>query len=425
MLLRFTLENHRSFREEQELSLVASKLKGPNGYLLRTNSEGIEVVPAAVIYGANASGKTNLLDGLQFMRSAVLFSHARGAPGAGVPRSPFLLSAVSQDEPSKFSIDFVAHGIRYHYGFEATDSSFTSEWLYSFPSGKQRRIFERRGQNVEFGPSFKGPKKSIVEFMRENSLFLSTATQNDNEALLPIIEFFRKLAYSSSIQVSKNTISRVYKEEDIDERSIRFLTKIGSGVDGFRKTEVDADERTMLIAKEIFAVVSTHSGDKFNEEDFIKNTGRDIRVELSHSGESGVSCFLPIEAESSGTRRLLVLLSKIFRVLDTGGVALIDELDASLHTLAAEAVVALFSSKETNPNAAQLIATTHDTNLMRSNFLRRDQIWLSEKSHVGSTVLYPLSEIRARRQDDFEKGYLQGRYGAVPFSGDALKLFED
>ena len=144
--------------------------------------------------------------------------------------------------------------------------------------------------------------------------------------------------------------------------------------------------------------------------------GKEVAIELGHRGHDGKSVFLNLDSESAGTRRLLVMLAFVFQALDQGTPICVDELDASLHTHASEAVLALFCSRDTNPKGAQLIATTHDSELMRSGVLRRDQLWFTDKDDDGATRLYPLSDIRTRRGDDFAKGYLRGRFGAVPSS---------
>ncbi len=151
--------------------------------------------------------------------------------------------------------------------------------------------------------------------------------------------------------------------------------------------------------------------------------GPEFAIELAHRGSEGEAIYFDLDHESAGTRRLLILLGSVFHALDDGVPLVVDELDASLHTRACEAVLSLFSSPATNPNGAQMIATTHDTNLLRSPLLRRDQIWFTEKDGEGATHLYPLTDIRTRKGDNIEKGYLQGRYGAIPFSGPIADIF--
>ena len=355
------------------------------------------------------------------MQSAILYSHSQGDPAGGVPRLTFALDAKSSSLPSIVDMDFVVDGVRYHYGFEATDKAFTSEWLYAFPRGRQQILFEREGERkVRFGRELKGRNKVIADLMRPNSLFLSVATQNDHKLLSKVSSFFASLTFNSSVSVESAMVSFLFIDDDVDNRTINFLEKIGSGVTGCRKKETDIPEEQKKFMQEIYA-----ASDKFTGEERAKSIPlreKNIDIELSHNSADGKKRYLAIERESAGTRRLLVLLNSAFRALDKGELLIIDELDASLHTQACEAILALFSNKDTNPKGAQLVATTHDTNLMKSEHLRRDQIWFTEKDKGGATHLYPLSDIQTRKNDNIEKGYLQGRYGAIPFSGSANDL---
>lgn len=412
MLLRFSVTNHLSMKDAQALSLVASSLKDvEDGLLASPAAPGGRVLPAAVIYGANASGKSNVVAALRFMRQAVLLSHSRAEPGDRIPRTPFGLDPACTKAPSTLSADFVTGGIRYHYGFEASDEAFTAEWLDSFPRGRRQTLFERNGQRFAFGRSLRGRNKIIADLTRPNSLFVSAAAQNDHEELSKISDWFRSVRSHSAIDIPSEVASTVIGKNEMDARILTFLEKIGTGVINYRLREIEVPENVQGLHRELLAVA-----EKFGASVSADPT-EDRVVELAHRGQSGEPVYFDLQRESAGTRRLLILLGLTFRALDEGTVVVIDELDASLHTQACEAVLALFSSQEANPRGAQLITTTHDTNLLRSPLLRRDQIWFTEKDPEGGTHLYPLTEIRTRRGDNIERGYLQGRYGAIPFSG--------
>ncbi len=421
MFLQFGVENHLSIRDKQDLSLVASSLKDDETGLIgyASVSDG-RALPVVVIYGANASGKSNIVAALRYMRSAVLLSHSHGEPGGGVPRMPFALDPSYANLPSLFDADFVIEGVRYHYGFEASDDAFVSEWLYAFPRGRRQALFERSGKDFTFGRNLKGRNKIISDLTRSNSLFLSAATQNDHEELSRISGFFRTLRTDSEISIPGGFVSMQLAEKNLDRRVIEFLGNIGTGVVGFQQQESEVPEEVRAIRLELNAAIKkiVKEPEKIEAETYDKI----VTIELSHRGRDGEAIFFDLDRESAGTRRLLLLLGRAFRVLDEGATLVIDELDASLHTQACEAVMALFSSSKTNPNGAQLIATTHDTNLLRSSFLRRDQVWFTEKNDEGATHLYPLTDIRTRKEDNIEKGYLQGRFGAIPFSGSPLDL---
>ena len=199
--------------------------------------------------------------------------------------------------------------------------------------------------------------------------------------------------------------------KEIDSRVIDFLGTLDTGICGYRRRESDIPEELKAVRREILSAVGRTAGASMN----VSDTGKDATVELAHQTQDGDPVYLDLGMESMGTQRLLVMLSLAYRAIDAGAPLVIDELDVSLHTLASAALLQLFCSPETNPNGAQIIATTHDTNLLGWPGLRRDQIWFTEKDEAGATLLYPLTDIKTRRTDNLEKGYLQGRFGAVPF----------
>lgn len=423
MLLRFGVENYLSIRGRQELCLAASSLTDDETRLIDcAMAPNGQVLPAAVIYGANASGKSNFVAALDFVRDAILLSHRKGEPGGSIPRKPFLLDPACAERPSIFAIDFVVDGVRYYYGFEASDKTFEAEWLYTFPNNRRQTLFEREGKNFKFGQKLKGRNKVISDLTRPNSLFLSAAAQNDHKHLSKVAEFFKSLRVDTNILVEGAAASINFEEDEVDSRVIKFLDKIGTGVVDYRRQEKELTEENLIFRRGIVSLLQ-QTTKKPIEFDLVKD-GKEITIELAHRGLDGEPVFFNLNRESAGTRRLLLLLGRVFRVLDEGAIMVIDELDASLHTQACEKVLELFSSPAENPKGAQIIATTHDTNLLRSPLLRRDQVWFTEKDDEGATHLYPLTDIRTRKDDNIAKGYLQGRFGAIPFPGPASRLAE-
>jgi predicted ATPase len=422
MLLRFAVGNVLSIAETQELSLVASKLKGSEtGLLSIPGMSGLRAVPVALIYGANASGKTNFVQAFRFLRRAILYSHSQGNPQGGVPREPFALDDEAETKPSHLEAEFVVGGVRYIFGFSCDSQSFLTEWLYAFPEGKRRKLYEREGKHVEFGQTMLGAKKPLADFMRNNSLFISTATQNDHEELSKLVDFFRSSQYSGSLAVSPSTVTNTFKEGQIDPRTIIFLRTTGTGVVGLEQREKKIPEEIRLLSSEFLALARKHLGDETLVD--VEPNGKDMEIQLLHQGLTKQHA-LPLRLESAGTRRLLIIMSKVLDALDKGTLLIIDELDASLHTLIAEQILELFSNPNYNPNGAQLIATTHDTNVLACEHLRRDQIWFCEKDGVGVTHIFSLADFKLRPTDRFEKGYLEGRFGAIPFAGDLPALLE-
>ena len=423
MLLRIAVENHLSIRERQEVSFAASSLRDRSDGLIRCDAVASgAVVPAVVIYGANASGKTNFVDAMSTMKKLVLWSQTKGEPGGGVPRREFLLDPSFSEKPSCFEIDFMLGGSRFHYGFETTDETFVSEWLYEIPRAHRRRLFERKAQDFEFGRWLKGQNNSIARLTRPNSLFLSAAAQNGHEFLSCIYKYFQDMAFSGPIAVPGIEASSRVRGDGLDDRVIAFLKSINTGVIGYQKKETELSEESRAINREIKAIFEKISGGPSRLPPDAED--KMVEIELAHRGQGERLVYLDLDFESAGTRRLLIILGQAFKALDEGLPIFIDELDASLHTYASEAVLRLFGSAELNPHGAQLIATTHDTNLMKSELLRRDQLWFAEKNSEGATEIYPLTDIRTRKGDNVELGYLQGRYGAVPGDDPIVALIE-
>ena len=403
MLLRFTVTNHLSVRDRQELSLVSSSLSDrKDGLIECASSPSGTVLPAVLVYGANASGKSNLVDAIRAMREMVMFSHTRAGPEDGIPpRQHFRLDRASDSKPSTFEIDFVLGGVRHHYGFEATGRAFAGEWLMDYPSGRARTLFERAGSDFRFGRALKGRNRLIADLTRANSLFLSAAAQQDHEQLSAVYAHIAGIGGVGGWSISGRFASELLAEEELDSRVLEFLGRADTGVVDYRQRVIELSETD----KQLMGKLS-QLGVQTPPE-------RTPLIELAHRGPQG-DVYLELERESAGTRRLLVVLGQLFDALDAGMPLVVDELDVSLHTQASLALVELFCSPRTNPNGAQLIATVHDTNLLDAPILRRDQIWFAEKCPEGATVIYPLTDIRTRKGDNLERGYLQKRYGATP-----------
>ncbi len=422
MLIRFAVENHLSIRDKQELSLVAANLQDSGADLITTKD--FRLLPAALLYGANASGKSNFISALNFLMSSVLFSHERGGPATKLSRNPFFLDKTSRKLPTKLDVDFLLNDVRFHYGFSATDEAFVEEWLYAFPSAKKQIWFYRDAsrKNIQFGKTLKGAVKTIETLTRPNSLFLSAAAQNAHKQLTPVYNYLTSFSIKDQIENRATHAFATFHEGKIDPRIIEFLQQADTGISSYQffdklaKSGIDQQS----FAKDLLSIFNKYApADRKVSSDF---GGMEFKeISLGHQAAADIQ-FLDLKRESAGTLRLLVLLRPIFEALDSGSLVVIDELDASLHTYLAEQIVALFNSKKTNPNGAQLIATTHDTNLLCADYLRRDQVWFVEKDRNGASTLYPLTDIRTRAADNLEKGYLQGRFGAVPFRGPIDRL---
>lgn len=412
MLVEFRVENHRSLREEQALSLAASHDSGERGGIPVPGSPGERLLPVVALYGANASGKSNVLSALAFARHAVLSSHRQWDPEGGVPRTPFAWGD-ARKEPSTFEFVFFREGTRFEYGFSADDERFVEEWLHAYPHGRRQVWFSREGQTFAFGENLRGENRLVEQVTRENALFLSTAKQHAHEQLSQVYAWFLDLQFLNvrHVRRSRSVLSgpmpveywleaRRGEENSERERRLAHLRKLLGDADiGIRDIRVERKE----------------SLDEDTQETFVSR-----RVLLEHKTKES-SAWMPLAEESDGTKTLLRLAPTILDALAYGFVVAVDELEASLHPLLAVKLIELFGDPKTNPRHAQLIFTTHDTNLLGNvaaePLLRRDQVWFTEKGADGASKLYPLTDFKPRKSENLERGYLQGRYGAIPFLG--------
>jgi uncharacterized protein len=410
MLIRFRFENYKSVRDPAELSFVATPLKGVDG---TTQVPGFPygVLTTAAIYGANASGKSNVISALLFLSSAVEHSHKTWQPGGHVPIQPFLLDE-SKDKPSSFDVEFLVSGIRYRYGFVLTATEVVREWLHAFPSGKRQVWFTREaGANFRFGKYLAGENRAIEKLTRANSLFVSAAAQNNHEMMLPVYRFLANDIRSvmGPRGFLRGTTIMMCAEEEMRRSLSRLMSAADFGVTGIRVRDEEVPEGFKKVVDALKDMLPKEAAATLKSPETLP------KVELVHTAKGGSEVALDIEAESAGTAAFFALVGPVLKTLSSGGALCVDELDASLHPLLALEVVRAFKDPGRNRQGAQLIFNTHDTNLLAGGALRRDEIWLTEKDKEGCTHLYPLSDFAPRRNENLERGYLQGRYGAIPF----------
>lgn len=434
MLLRFGFKNHHSIREYQEISFVATKLKDTTEGLIpighsapESSKDPLRTVPVVALYGANASGKSNALSALAFIGKSVQQSHSGTSVSEGTPHFPFLLDDTSQNEVSRYDADIVLEDTRFHYGFELDGKKIVSEWLYSYPltASRQTRsiLYHRDASQADefyFGKSLKGENRQISRLVRPNSLFLSAAAQNAHPQLVPIFNFFAQKLTGLSHKHEGSTLRLAeslqrYFGEDASRRdkALAFLKSADVGICGidFSKEEIDESAQRFLSSfKELLGTIDANARDITDQKEVHK-------VSLRHIGAESKAFSLSIDQESAGTLSLLHLLGPMLSHLTSGGLIVIDELNSTLHPLVSRELIKLFSDRTTNPGGAQLLFSTHDTNLLGGGILRRDQIYFAEKDDIGSTHLYSMSEIKVRSSENIESSYLKGRFGAVPFFG--------
>jgi predicted ATPase len=428
MLLRFGTANFLSIRDYQELSLVASALTDSPGEPFRVPQLNHAVLPVAAIYGANASGKSNFMAALRALRALVANSHRVGKAGSPIPVTPFRLDSESENKPTQFDIDFVHHDVRFHFSCEVTSEHVVRERLDAYPQGRRQNWYTRKGMRFNFGKNLKGENRSVESVCRDNSLFISAAVASNHEQLTEVSRFFfdsLEFFDPAPIRTTLNPkYEKYWQDKSYKKMLVALLRAADVGIVDFdieisQPTDVEIQMRRGL--NDLFRQYALSSGDAtepFTEEAINAVTAT---IKLKHAGAQRTVA-LDFGSESRGTQQYANLLMPTFQVLASGRCLLIDEIDSSLHPLISNKIIGLFHSQRSNPKQAQLIFTTHDTNLLSRDLLRRDEIWFTEKDE-GATRLYPLSDIKTRKNDNIERGYLEGRYGAIPFVGDFESIF--
>lgn len=413
MFIEFRVKNFRSFREEQVLSLLASKDKSLQE--THTLPTGIKALPAAlrsaVIYGANASGKSNLIKALQYMKGVVMESATLIKPGQTYGVQSFRLDINCINQPSEFEVTFLIDGVRYQYGFAMTMERIMSEYLLVYKAFKPQCWFERHydaetDKDVyEFSSGLKGQKNIWEHATRDNCLFLSMAAQLNSEALRPIFDWFSSELVIFNEQARLNPQISIQWLQQADKHKILC---------DFLKT-ADISIADIEVVSRKVPGQEVHFDLENGKTEIRNGEVEQHQLRFLHLTENGEATF-ELADESNGTRNLLFLAGPVLDILSKKVTLIVDELDTSLHTLLVRELVRLFHQSDINTGRAQLIFTTHDTSLLDEyGLFRRDQIWFVEKDRQQTSRLIPLSEFSPRKNEALERGYLQGRYGAIPF----------
>lgn len=395
MLINFAVGNFLSFREKKTLSLEAAPIKDSGSQILEVGK--LQLLPSVALYGANSSGKSNFLHALGAL-SVIVNKSSSSSSITRLPVIPFLLDKDSEKEPSFFEIEVISPSlVHYRYGFECTQEIIVREWLYKIGHRSEKNLFIREGENIGVSSSF-SEGKGLEERTRNNALFLSVcdafngpvAKELVHSIVIPPLPdnpqelFDAQLAF---IQAAKE----VYSEDVI---------KVFKSLDfGFTSFEIPSS------IEEAKAVKAWTTHNVYNENGQVIGNKR-FSMKIS---------------ESAGTNRLFDIIYLIMSALAEGSPLVVDEVDRAMHPLITKYVIGLFNNAKTNPKGAQLIFTTHDTNLLSSKIFRRDQIWFVEKDKTESSDLYCLAEfkdaegVKVRNDRSFEKDYIQGKYGAIPY----------
>ena len=420
MLIEFRVKNFRSLRDEQVLSLVASSDKALQDS--NTLPTGVAAAPlllrSAVIYGANAGGKSNLIKALQYMRGVVLESASVIQPGQSFSVQPFQLDASSAGQPSIFEVTFLLGKVRYQYGFAMTAQRIISEHLLVYKTAKPQRWFTRHfdadtGKDIyTYSSSLKGAKSLWESATRPNALFLSMAVQLNSAALRPVFDWFAHhlVIFNEQSALNPQLTIQMLQQADGRKEICDFMSAADISI-----ANIDVETRKVPGHAVHFDLTAGRTEVRTEEVE-------EHRLRFHHVTDQGQAVF-ELADESSGTRSLLFLAAPVLNILNQGLTLVIDELDTSLHTLLVRALVRLFHRADTNSGGAQLIFTTHDTSLLDApDLLRRDQVWFVEKDPDQASSLVALAEFSPRKHEALERGYLMGRYGGIPFLSSSLGL---
>ena len=423
MLIEFKFKNYRSFRDEAVLSMEAMGVGYLKNSLIKYNS--MKLLPSVAIYGKNGGGKSNVIRAFwlatQFIRNAQRTQYEN----VSIPVHPFLLNDYSKDEPTEFEFLYVVDGIKYCYGFVATKEKIIREYLYHFPKKQKALVFLREEQKFTFTEE-KAKRKLISGAVAPNQLFLSIAcTMNDGICIKAMNWFREKVHFSREysdiprqlLEYSNDAgmlhaISEYAKVADLGIEDMQFEFKSKELVEDEFPENLPSGIKTALV--QFMKALSEVSVKSELDLKIGEVTAKSYHKGINRLGES-TTYTLELSDESDGTRKLMSLAPAMESVLKNGGILLVDELEKEMHPLLVQYIVARFQSKNTNPLGAQLIFTTHNTELMNMEFIRKDQFYFVEKDREdGASELYSISELSNKTTVDIRKSYLAGKYGAIP-----------
>jgi len=414
MLIKFTFKNFKSFRDEATLDLSATKITEYADHLLATGNT--KILPIGAIYGANASGKSNVYQAFEYMAEYIVNSFKFGGDEDSEQRSdfeymkptPFLFDSLSREQESYFEVYFVDTSDTalktYNYGFTVSAQGITKEWLNrkSKTAREYKRIFYRSMESPLDLSGLSAQYRNNVEVSLEKEvLIVSLGAKLKIPKLKKIRDWFLKNEFADfgdpaeSFFLSRMLPKNFIEDKDVQEDVVKFFSSFDDSIKGFS----------------IEKVVSTDSDKK--EEHYM--------IDALHSMiDSDKSASIPLRIESDGTLKMFALYPRLQSVLERGSILFIDELNARLHPLLVRNFIQIFLDPTSNPNHAQLVFTTHDTWQLSTDILRRDEIWFTAKNEDGISSLYPLSDcldgdgIKIRKDEDYEKNYLRGKYNAIP-----------
>lgn len=402
MLLEFACSNHKSIRSEVVFSAVAGTDTTYEDKIKVI--DGTRVLKSAVVYGANGSGKSNFIDAISFVKNLVMGS-ILNPPGQGIRQMPHKLDGVDKD--STYRIQFITNDVRYVFGFTLKNMVVVDEYLYCFPNGRQTKVFERSSEMFTAGSKFRGRFNTCKDVLKPNRLLLSCAANFSSvEEVVAAYKFFSDELVIFE-QVNENnwmnySLYQISQNEKMKQAVLSFMKELGMGIKDIEVTidqkQLDSSELPPFLSDEFKNMLLQKKVDAINAKVIYDSFETDL-----------------IQEESTGVRKLFGILCPLIDIMLNGKVLICDEIESSLHESLVYGLVKLFMSVKTE-KFAQMIFTTYETGLLNLDVFRRDQIWFTElKAEDRSTDLYSLAEIRnVRKEDNFGRGYISGKYGAIP-----------
>lgn len=412
MLISFKVKNFRSFKDCQSFTMTAGRF--PNHQEENTfnaNVEGLDkrLLRSLAFYGANASGKTNVLKALQFMQSFVLAT-PENLSQLQSQNQTFKFFEGTRQQPSEFEVSFVQDGVRYDYGFATSYARIEKEWLIQYKNSRGRHLFQREyhmssgDYHWKFSPFFKGHKSLWSTVTRPDVLFLSAAIQLNSQQLLPVYEWFQKrlvIIFNSNFGFNTALTLNLLESPEGRNGLLSLMQDAGFDIHEIQLRREALPQNTVFLRDKMVEQRPGHPPSL-------------VIITLKHPADHPDYAMLELEEESQGTQVFFRNLGAWMNVLQNGVVLFVDEIESSLHPLLIKFLIKKFHSNHYNPHNAQLIFTSHSSELMDLELFRRDQIWLARKDECGSSILYPLTKFKPRQDASLMRAYLRGAYGALP-----------
>jgi AAA15 family ATPase/GTPase len=414
MLLQFTVNNYRSIKDTVIFSMKTASKDEKNSFIIRD----YELLQSAVVYGANASGKSNLLKAMATMRNIILNQTKVSQSTDRLPYEPFKLNSETEDASSSFEIVFFYENIKYRYGFEADAGAVYAEWLFSDEKGKESKLFYRDvDEGFYVNPTRFREGKGLEKKTLPNQLFLWKCDSENGVISQKILRWFLQfnmidgLENTGYIDYTKQQL----KNEDFKNDIVSLVRIADLGIKDISTDEIEASKELL----EKIPLPQSLKDELLQQERLMQIDTKTVHQKFDKfNNPVSVVSFELNQEESVGTQKFFAMSAPILDTLKNGKVLMIDELDASLHPMLTIHLVKMFHNKRINTKNAQLIFATHDTNLLYGDLFRRDQVWFTEKDRYGATDIYSLIEYKknpTRKESNKEKNYLQGRYGAIPY----------